>query len=268
MNDQMPEATITIPVDPYNPGEFFACCGLLELAHRLTVGLQRAEGWFVSDDSRGFQFLMHARNKDGPITLEKVLAALQECSLSSERPTAKEGPVTIGEPISLSIDLRSPFPQSSLTKTFAGQQNLFDIVHALHDAVREVSHQEIVNTPIWRIHKSTSRMVTAFATQKAENVIDAGFSMDTQAGRLLSQSPIFLELLALIGTQRFCPAISEHPLARIYYTWHTPLTAPLAAVAVSNRISGTSQTGFIFHMYKRDPKGRYKGFAPARNLTE
>ena len=37
------EPTIRIPVDLTNPGQFFACCGLLELASRLWPG---AEGWF------------------------------------------------------------------------------------------------------------------------------------------------------------------------------------------------------------------------------
>src|SRR5437773_3215099 len=38
-------ANIRIPVDLTNPGQFFACCGLLELADRLWPG---AEGWFES----------------------------------------------------------------------------------------------------------------------------------------------------------------------------------------------------------------------------
>ncbi len=39
----MSNANIQIPVDLTNPGQFFACCGLLELADRLWPG---AEGWF------------------------------------------------------------------------------------------------------------------------------------------------------------------------------------------------------------------------------
>ena len=35
--------SIRIDVDTSNPGQFFACCGLLELADRLWDG---AEGWF------------------------------------------------------------------------------------------------------------------------------------------------------------------------------------------------------------------------------
>ena len=43
-----PKATARIRVDPTNPGQFFACCGLLELAHRLWSG---AEGWFENEDT-------------------------------------------------------------------------------------------------------------------------------------------------------------------------------------------------------------------------
>ena len=35
--------SIRIAVDPTNPGQFFACCGLLELADRLWSGM-RQEG--------------------------------------------------------------------------------------------------------------------------------------------------------------------------------------------------------------------------------
>ncbi len=36
-------STISIPVDLANPGQFFACCGLFELADRVWPN---AEGWF------------------------------------------------------------------------------------------------------------------------------------------------------------------------------------------------------------------------------
>src|ERR671939_36670 len=39
-----PDPSIRVNVDPTNPGQFFACCGLLELADRLWAG---AEGWYT-----------------------------------------------------------------------------------------------------------------------------------------------------------------------------------------------------------------------------
>ncbi len=44
-----PKPTIRVNVDPTNPGQFFACCGLLELADRLWPG---AEGWFEKGEFR------------------------------------------------------------------------------------------------------------------------------------------------------------------------------------------------------------------------
>src|SRR5687768_9486618 len=41
------QPSIRITVDAANPGQFFACCGLLELADRLWPG---AEGWFEHQD--------------------------------------------------------------------------------------------------------------------------------------------------------------------------------------------------------------------------
>jgi len=38
------QPTLAVKVDVTNPGQFFACCGLLELGHRLWRG---AEGWFT-----------------------------------------------------------------------------------------------------------------------------------------------------------------------------------------------------------------------------
>ena len=67
----MSDANITIPVDLTNPGQFFACCGLLELADRLWPG---AEGWFEGD-------AFFITTIGGP--LESIIAALQACTVAN-----------------------------------------------------------------------------------------------------------------------------------------------------------------------------------------
>ncbi len=67
----MSDATITVPVDLANPGQFFACCGLLELADRLWSG---AEGWFESD-------AFFIRTTGG--SLDAITAALRACTLAN-----------------------------------------------------------------------------------------------------------------------------------------------------------------------------------------
>ena len=64
--------SIRIHVDPTNPGQFFACCGLLELADRLW-GF--AEGWF---EARAFQI----KTEDAGASLSKLLEAARSIGLS------------------------------------------------------------------------------------------------------------------------------------------------------------------------------------------
>ena len=268
MSDIRQEATITVPVDPSNPGEFLACCGLLELAHRLTAPDCRALGWFSRPEGKDGKFSISAFEEGAPITLERVLDSLSQCRIREENSDSKEGPVFLEGPFNLTLDWRSPFPQNGKIKTFAGTQKLITILQTLHQTVQAVEKAELANTPLFEICKRTPKEVTAFAVEKAENAIDAGFSFDEHKKgemRLVRKNPIFLEILALIGAQRFCPGeFQKHE--RVYFSWYVPLAAPLAAIVSSIPFETLPQEGFVFQMYKRDSEGRYKGFSPARKL--
>jgi hypothetical protein len=63
---------IRVAVEPTNPGQFFACCGLLELAHRLWPG---AEGWFEDG-----LFQIQADSAD--VTLANLFIKIQEAGLT------------------------------------------------------------------------------------------------------------------------------------------------------------------------------------------
>src|SRR5271163_2625185 len=64
--------SIQIAVDPTNPGQFFACCGLLELADRLWPG---AEGWFESID----QFMLQTAGHE--TTIGPLCQQIVDCEL-------------------------------------------------------------------------------------------------------------------------------------------------------------------------------------------
>ena len=51
-----PTPSIAVSVDPTNPGQFFACCGLLELADRLRQG--RRDGSWRTEESSGSRALI------------------------------------------------------------------------------------------------------------------------------------------------------------------------------------------------------------------
>ncbi len=73
---QIPESAISIRVDPANPGQFFACCGLLELADRLWGG---AEGWFENEDTK-----FSLTTRDSGHDTQDLIGALVDARLSSD----------------------------------------------------------------------------------------------------------------------------------------------------------------------------------------
>ena len=69
-----PKPNIKIPVDLTNPGQFFACCGLLELADRLWPG---AEGWFEVD-----HFCIHSNS----IAFVALMDSIRELRVANTMP--------------------------------------------------------------------------------------------------------------------------------------------------------------------------------------
>lgn len=272
MNNSKPTPTITVKIDLCNPGQFFACCGLLELAHRLTQPSRRATGWFDKMEEPLAQFNIEAyRDKEHPVSLNDIVQCLHDCCIIAPDKEAKDGPLSLGSPFDLYIDWRKAYPQNKQVKTWAGQQSIFKIITALHNSIKKIPIEKCDDLLLNTCNKVTDEnnaviATTAIHIASSEDAIDAGFSMDAQKGRLMKQPAVFAELFALIGLQRFCPQKGERRLQRIYSAWQTPLTALLAAMAVCQDITGVSNVRFVFDMYERDSEGRYKSFSLAKPL--
>src|SRR6266446_4280053 len=84
-----PNPAIRIAVDPTNPGQFFACCGLLELADRLWQG---AEGWF-----EGQQFWLQPvdAEKQPTATPAGLIDQLTRCRVTNTMTDAEVGRLTV-----------------------------------------------------------------------------------------------------------------------------------------------------------------------------
>jgi CRISPR-associated protein Csb3 len=72
-----PQPSIRVKVDLTNPGQFFACCGLLELADRLWPG---AEGWF---EFTNHSFCLHVPTKRAIEAPRILLQSLIDCDLTN-----------------------------------------------------------------------------------------------------------------------------------------------------------------------------------------
>lgn len=235
-----PEPSIRINVDVSNPGQFFACCGLLELADRLWPG---AEGWFERR-----QFLIESKGD-----LSQLVKTLKEGTVSSH---TDEGEPSIC-PVHLDrFDLKlrwwirddwsrfknKPkeycvrFMKTEL-KFWSGNQSSRQIIDALLKAI-------LIPTTATSLDyfKPSGCLSSRFGLDSgpAWTALDVGFSINEHPIGVKSSAAV--ELLAAIGLQRCRPLIHEQGID--YATWKDRIQAPLLSAAVCGQISALGSTKY------------------------
>jgi CRISPR-associated protein Csb3 len=262
-----PEPNITVNVDVTNPGQFFACCGLLELADRLWPG---AEGWFA-----GGEFCLGKEIRTN--TAGDLIRSICEIPEMSEKTTknsalgsskSKIKPIALSFPYKpLLIDwwqdsTRMPgkaskeATASSVFKTWAGQQSPQQIVFDnLMPALRKVMGH---NDNDWFHSQISLSGRFGFDYRASVKPIDVGWSPDKQSVSV-GTSPA-IELLAMIGLQRFRPQRIDRSFNFCYCTWDIPLPCLVAPAYSSATILAHGSQRYCFSIEKR---GDYKFFTIA-----
>jgi len=251
-----PISSLSVNVDVTNPGQFFACCGLLELAHRLWPG---AEGSFEA-----------GRFKIGPncggATISSVAAWLRHRELAQDDADAdnKTCPLRLQEKNtdgsgggcrSVLLDWwRDDTSVGGSLKTWAGQQSVTDISSKMLGlAVDEDVDAE------WLDRAKAAQPPFYFDARRFAHALDTGFSLDAQGAETVAHPAV--ELLCLIGLQRFRPRRSFESKWRFeYWTWLHPLGAPVAAAAACGAVETPGSQGYRFSLQFRDNQKRYKAF--------
>jgi CRISPR-associated protein Csx14 len=245
LNDQ-----IAIPVDICNPGQFFACCGLFELADRLYRG---AEAWF---DSK--LFCLAAATKNCEPSLRELLSAIHAAKLELVDSTNEmTTPMVLPDPFRLRLDWWNDTRSGgSELKTWAGQQKVVRIARAMHATLADpqLHPASLLNSPAVLFDtEKTSDTVEPFyfdARRAAQaHAVDIGFSPDAQNMTM----PVFaaVEFLCLVGLQRFRPSSADDAGARRYRTWHVPLLPAVAAAVVSGKSDVPYVSEFRFRLLYR-----------------
>lgn len=276
----MSDANITIPVDLTNPGQFFACCGLLELADRLWPG---AEGWF-GDNSfsitatggslSGILAALRSCTVANTMTVQQ-LARLKELSaISKKERAAKKGledekkslealrrelPIVLQGAIPFLIEwFTDDLAGGSRFKTWAGQQSVLDIAQSMHGGLADA-------TGLWDSVRGIGLPFNFDSDLGGQgSALDVGFSFDPLAGsettRIEATCKPMLELLAFIGLQRFRP--QELPANRFVFTaWHMPITPSVASSVACGAVTLLSDVQYEFKLLYRT---KYlKSFLPA-----
>lgn len=231
---------IRINVDPTNSGQFFACCGLLELADRLWPG---AEGWFAKGEfcvscEGDLPTLLSILVMDPPTAIERL-----ECNGLEVQPIIAPLAFTFdgGSTTAITLDawtriaVLKGVPQvisNSPWNFWSGQQTSLRIWSGLRS---ELAAQLRRLTPDDFESLFTKRLFQkgrfGFDPGPAWNTLDVGFSPNEQ-GMEVESSPA-VEMLAAVGLQRFRPVMSDSRESFDYFTWHSPYSPSVAAAAMA-----------------------------------
>ena len=251
-----------VDVDPANPGQFFGCCGLLELATRFAgEGYGRfGDGWFE----------VEADCELGPLLV--ALAGAAREAVDPEDTTAS--PLRIGPPFSLLVDWwKDAYTGGRELKLWAGQMRSVPIASAMIAALADpifhgaglFDQGRVVYDPEERTKKVEPFYFDARRAPNAHSR-DVGFSPN-HLGLTTTAFPAS-EALCLIGHQRFRPAPTPTRHVYEYATWRVPLlvvaAAPVAGLAVT--VPG-SQT-YRFECWYRTGQKKHKAFRPAMHVSK
>jgi hypothetical protein len=233
-----PKPNITIPVDLTNPGQFFACCGLLELADRLWPG---AEGWF---EGKTFSIASECVTSNLDALFNAVASAAIE--QIDKQDNAASAIMYRLDTISILLDWwRDEASGGQRLKTWAGRQSgpqIFRLMAAkVADLVAIDSQSPFdFSAAVYDVADGKAKKKTIspfyFDSRRAGTSLDAGFSADEQQ-MSVSEYPV-VEAFAMIGMQRFRPRSDEvtSPRSFLYTAWFDRLPAIIAQGIVCGAI--------------------------------
>lgn len=276
-----PEPTIRINVDLSNPGQFFACCGLFELADRLWPG---TEGWF---EGQSFCLLTDDRTK----TLSDLLAEARDMTFPVDDEEEDDGEESddkgddlLVEPIELKWKntkqaiLLDWWTEKSI-KPWAGSMKGHLILRAMLRAI-DSGHctpfddlRAVFDPPKLSIPSDDGKQPRATKSKKREpfyfdprrgnksHPLDSGFSPDTH--EMHSECSPALEALCFIGLQRARPAPTGTPNQSRYTVWTKHIPANLVGAVVCGIVPLPGSINYVFNNYFRTDQHKHKTFSQA-----
>jgi len=250
--------SIRINVDPKNPGQFFACCGLLEMADRRWPGV---EGWF-----EGQQFCTTGNGDLTELVDATVRAELIQLDLDDDT----SSPIAIGSPFRR---LRLDWWQDDLAggkdlKVWAGTMESMRIARAMQHALRDERFRSpnLFNVGVIAYDPdNTEKKVEPyyFDARRGPNAHsrDVGFSPNDL--QLTTTAFPAVELFCLIGLQRCLPAKTKQHRVFDYFTWTHPLLPELVQPVGSGAVPLPGSGGYRFENWYRTGQKKHKAFRSA-----
>lgn len=244
---------IRIDIDLANPGQFFGCCGLFELAQRVWPGtLGSFEGSVFSLSQGALDALVDA------------VAGTKITGLDAADLTAS--PLQLGEPFGLRLDWwKDDLSGGKSLKPWAGQMRVLGIAQALQRALGAVpmghlfAHGQIV------VDEEGKKVEPFyFDARRGDRALplDLGFSPNDLSMKSMAYPAS--ELFTLIGLQRFRPASLRQRIFT-YRAWASPLPITLAPLAMAQAVPADGLVYQFENAFRTDQR-KHKAFAAAHAL--
>jgi len=251
-----------VKVDVTNPGQLFACCGLLELANLLWHG---AEGWFepgnffvCTESPEASLSLLMRRLLKADARPGEIYGTIKDFQGKPVDPE-KVRPIEIRAPINLRLawwldELRSRF---SPLKLWSGRQSSWDVFSKLRDAS---DGQEGFDEAILDL---SFPLKSRFGVdpRSAWETLGTGFSPNTLKMKVATYWAT--ELLAAVGLVSCTPARQDNHLC--YAIWGLPLPAIVARAAVTGVLPIHRGQRFAFKLVTR---GSFGGFGTGKPMGD
>jgi len=243
----MPEHRVSL--DPRNPGQVFACCGLFELSELAQPG---GEAWF---EDNATVFVLRSEAPVPPQDLKLV----PEANLDDKPYDATIEPLELvcgGGVLVLSWWLNNTLTGKSALKTWGGQQRPRRV---LDELLRLLNPATPTSAFLAAAAYTTSRF--GVDARSAWEALDVGYSPN-ELGQSATTFP-WVEVLAIAGLQGFRPAMENRSRYR-YAAWLTPLTMAAARAACAAPWPGLPSLSFRFEIASRGQG--YKTFLFAKGV--
>lgn len=246
-----PLPSIRVNFNAANPGQFFACCGLLELADRLWPG---AEGYFeapffcISCEGTLLE-LLSILIMDPPTEIRRVESTgLDVKPIIAPLALSFDGGATTAITLDGWMKVQSIKGVPSVIANppwnfWSGQQTSHSIWLGLREELAGQLKQ-LQDTDLEDLFNLCSFQKGRFGFDPgpAWNALDVGFSPNEQGLQVASSAAV--ELLAAVGLQRFRPAMGRERNTFDYLTWDTPLSPSVAAAAMCGELVDLSAVRF------------------------
>jgi CRISPR-associated protein Csb3 len=275
--------SISINVDPTNPGQFFACCGLFELADRLWPGAEArfADRAFVIECEGSHAHLLSMLSRaqinsslaDSALKRLGTLLSAEKAGLSIADVQEKQflsaqwkrERLHVSQPFDLWLDWWSDeMTGAKGMKTWAAKQMVLEIARPLLRSFAGLTWDDSQSDCISRTAELDGLPFYFDSHNNSQNTPrDTGFGLYTLRNGIKTKGNTrpLLELAAFVGIQRFRPAPTSARRSFRFTLWSAPLPIAVAGAAAGGHLRLPKDREYEFRMLNRSEY--MKAFLPA-----